>query len=216
MKDNIIDVQQLEFCVFECAIIDLVEKINTINKKLLEKNGYEPVENIKYRIKKPDSIMKKLKLKNLPPTYNSIIENINDVAGIRIVCSFIDDIYEIVNYLQEDENLEIIKIKDYVKEPKENGYRSFHVILKTSVGFKEYRENILVEIQIRTIAMDFWAALEHKLIYKNIFSEDAKIVGEELHDYAKNINELDCRMMKLKKEFSKGVEENETAISSGR
>lgn len=213
---NIIDIPQLEFCMFECATIELVKNLNIFNKKLAETEGYGPIENIKYRIKSPNSIIKKLESKNLPITYESIVENINDVAGIRIVCSFLDNIYTVFNYLQEQEDLEIINVKDYVENPKPNGYRSVHVILRAPVGFKDLEERVTIEIQIRTVAMDFWATLEHKLIYKSVFSENVSVIRNELNHCGKVINELDERMIKLKKEVMNGDEENEEAFSSRR
>lgn len=203
MNNEVIDIPQLEFCIFECATIELVKKLNSYNKKLSESEGYGPMENVKYRIKSSTSIIKKLKLKKLPITYDAIVKNINDVAGIRIVCSFLDNIYTVLDYLKMQEDLEIINIKDYVANPKPNGYRSVHVILKAPVGFKNLEESVTIEVQIRTVAMDFWATLEHKLIYKSVFSKNVSIIRNELNHCGKVINELDERMTKLREEVTK-------------
>lgn len=204
MNSEIIDIHQLEFCMFECATVDLVKRLNTFNKKLEETEGYGPIENVKYRIKSSTSIKKKLQSKKLPITYDAIVENINDVAGIRIVCSFLDNIYTLAKYLEEESDLEIINIKDYVKNPKPNGYRSVHVILKAPVGFKNLEESVTIEVQIRTVAMDFWATLEHKLIYKSVFSRNVDIIRKELNHCGEVINGLDERMTNLKNEFMEG------------
>lgn len=206
MENQSIDLHQLEFCIYECATVDLINKFVLFNKDKLMLQGYEPIENIKHRIKSAPSILKKLKKKNLEISYDSIVNNIRDVAGIRLTCPFIDDVYSIFEYLKNQNNIEIIEVKDYIKAPKKNGYRAMHVILKTLAGFHKHKEEVCIEIQIRTVAMDFWATLEHKLIYKSTFLKDSKHINSELNDYANKINELDVRMTLLKNNAMNGDE----------
>lgn len=210
MEKSPLDISQLEFSIFESATLDLTKKIQNFNKNQLDIQGYEPIENIKYRIKSPQSIMRKLAKKNLPLEYNAIIEHIQDIAGIRIICSFVDHIYSVLAFLKTIPELEVLTIKDYVKDPKPNGYRSLHIIVKTLIHFNDYEENVIIELQIRTVAMDFWATLEHKLIYKSVFSENVHLIRNELNQYAHLINRLDCDMTKLKNQVMKGENQDET------
>lgn len=201
MEFDVVDVHQLEFCMFECAILEIEKKLKNINERLFSILEYEPIENIKSRIKSSESIIRKLKNNQLPLSYDSIIKNLHDIAGVRIVCSFIDNIYMILDYITQDQDIEIVEIKDYVKNPKNNGYRSLHLIIRIPIGFDNYREKVTVEIQIRTVAMDFWATLEHKLIYKSIFSEKTHIIQDELKCYAKVINDMDNKITEIKNQI---------------
>lgn len=203
MENEAIDFQQLEFCIYECAAVELVTMLNTYNKEQYKNCNYDMIENIKYRIKKPESIINKLSAKNYALSYDSIIEHIHDIAGIRIICSFIPDIYSIVDYLLAQPEVELVLLKDYVKTPKKSGYRSVHLIIKTPIHFSAYQEQVVVEVQIRTMAMDFWATLEHKLSYKSVFSDKIDLLKEQLVNYAETVNALDTDISQMKETLTK-------------
>ena len=156
-----------------------------------------PIEAIKTRIKDPISIVEKMKRRGLNITVGNMVRNLNDVAGIRVICSFIDDIYEVARMLARQDDIKVLTVKDYIKNPKENGYRSYHMIVEIPVFFSDKTMNMRVEVQIRTIAMDFWASLEHDLKYKknDIWSED---ISSELLSCAEVINDTDNRMMAIR------------------
>lgn len=215
---------QFEFGLFEYAIIELKKKFDQYNNKCYEESGHKPIETIKHRIKSTESIKNKLAANGYPDTYESIIKNLNDVAGMRIICSFIEDIFHFSEFIKEIEGLEIIKIKDYISQPKKSGYRSLHMHIRVPVSFFKHTEFLIVELQIRTIAMDFWASLEHKLNYKNSFSNDSDFIQEELVAYAGLLHEVDSRMQHLKaiaigknhKNTIKGGDDNDKNFSGRR
>ena len=156
---------------------------------------------IKSRIKKPLSIMEKLRRRNYPYTMASILENLNDVAGVRIICSFIDDIYEVAEMFASQDDIKVLEIKDYIKSPKENGYRSHHMIVEIPVFFAKKKQNMRVEVQLRTIAMDFWASLEHKMKYKKDVPNIEKLEAE-LKECADIIADTDERMQRINKSLT--------------
>ena len=152
--------------MYNCAIREVRTKLEVLNDELSTKHERNPIESIKSRIKSPASIVEKLKRRGFEISVPSIMENLNDVAGIRVICSFIDDIYDIAAMLTAQDDIKVLKIKDYIKNPKPNGYRSYHIIVEIPVFFSDRKQPLKVEIQIRTIAMDFWSSLEHQLKYK--------------------------------------------------
>ena len=152
--------------IYQCAIQEVTTKLEVLSQEMSVRYKRNPIENIKYRIKKPQSIYEKLKRYNCPVTLESVSENLNDVAGVRVICSFIDDIYTVSNMLTRQDDVKLIAVKDYIKKPKENGYRSYHMIIEIPVFFSDKKQPVRVEVQIRTIAMDFWASLEHHVKYK--------------------------------------------------
>lgn len=152
--------------IYQCAIQEVTTKLEVLSQEMSVRYKRNPIENIKYRIKKPQSIYEKLKRNNLPVTLESVSENLNDVAGVRVICSFIDDIYTVSNMLTRQDDINLIAVKDYIKKPKKNGYRSYHMIIEIPVFFSDKKQPVRVEVQIRTIAMDFWASLEHHVKYK--------------------------------------------------
>ncbi len=156
-----------------------------------------PIEFIKTRIKKPDSIATKLKKKGLPLSIETIRNHLNDVAGVRVICAFIDDIYKIADMLIAQDDVHLIKTKDYIKNPKMNGYRSYHLIVEVPVFFSDHKEQMRVEVQIRTIAMDFWASLEHQVKYKKDI-KDAENIAYELRACADVINRTDFHMQAIR------------------
>ena len=182
--------------MYNSALKEIKTKIDIISNEFQMLYKYNPIEHVKTRIKSRDSIVKKLKNKGFEVTYQNLVNELDDVAGIRIVCSFIPDIYRMVEMFDRSSDIKIIEKKDYIKNPKESGYSSYHLIALVPVSFSSGLVNIKVEIQIRTIAMDFWASLEHKIKYK--YEENLpKNLSKELIECSKMINKLDRKMSKL-------------------
>ncbi len=182
--------------MYGCAIKEVRTKFEVLNDDFSVVNKRNPIEMIKSRVKSPISIIDKLERRNLPMTMESILENLNDVAGVRIICSFIEDIYMIADMFQKQDDITLIEVKDYIKNPKPNGYRSYHMIVEVPVFFPDRKVNLKVEVQLRTIAMDFWASLEHKMKYKKNI-EGAQFVEKELRECADIIASTDEKMQKI-------------------
>ena len=203
--------------MYNSALKEIETKINILSDEFHTLYQYNPIEHIKTRIKSTDSILKKLKKKGLDATYSNMVNCLNDVAGIRIICSFIPDIYRLVEMFENTEDIKIIRRRDYIKTPKKSGYSSYHLIALVPVSFSTGTLDIKVEIQIRTIAMDFWASLEHKIKYK-YEDEVPKNVSKELVECSKMINKVDRKMSKLGrntiKKFSDNFEVNSKEVSS--
>lgn len=195
---------------YECAMLEIETKLQVLNKELSLVNSRNPFESIKCRIKSPESIFGKLKRKNLPYTIESIEQNLNDIAGIRVICSYPDDIYSLVECLTKQDDVILVEKKDYIKNPKENGYRSLHLILDIPIFLTGEKKHMRVEVQFRTIAMDFWASLEHKMKYKKDI-ENAESISEELKYCAELISQLDRRM----EQISKKIDANATTGRTG-
>ncbi len=183
--------------LYRCAIREVQTKFEVLDDELSHKRKRKPIEYIISRIKRPESIVEKLQRKGYPLTIESIIENLNDVAGIRIVCSFIDDIYDIARMLVKQDDVTLIEVKDYIRNPKPNGYRSHHMIIEVPIFLSDRKQPMRVEVQLRTIAMDFWSSLEHQLKYKRDIPNAEDIVGE-LRDCADVIAKTDAQMQKIK------------------
>lgn len=183
--------------IYHSAIKEVSTKLEILNDEFQAKNKRNPIEHMKSRIKSPKSIIEKLEKKGLAITMDSIRNNLNDIAGIRVVCSFIDDIYLVSKILKSQDDITVISEKDYIKNPKPNGYRSLHLVLEIPVFFSEATERVKVEIQIRTIAMDFWASLEHKLYYKVPFGNLPREIAEELQECADVIAATDRKMQNI-------------------
>ena len=155
-------------------------------------------------MKSPEGIVKKIKRKDLPFSLQSIEENINDIAGIRVICSFPEDIYLLAECLLKQDDITLIEVKDYIKNPKESGYRSLHLIIEVPIFLENEKKNMKVEVQLRTIAMDFWASLEHKLRYKkDIPQEEAELLAKELVECANISADLDNRMEQIRNRIAK-------------
>ena len=182
--------------IYSQALKEVEKKIDIIRYDYEYFNKYDSIDHVRARIKSPESIINKMKKDNLELTYKNMIENIHDIAGIRIICPLKSDIYTIIKYIREFNDLEILKEKDYVSHPKESGYTSYHMIVRVPVIIDKDLNNITVEIQIRTMAMDFWASLEHKIKYK-YEKEIPKGVRKELKECAKMTQKLDRRMSHL-------------------
>lgn len=189
--------QQL-LMMYESAIKQVKTQFEILEDEFASKHVRKPISTISSRIKEPMSIAEKLQRKGLPITIDNMVTKLNDIAGIRITCPFITDVYHVYQILEKLDDIEIVELKDYIKNPKESGYRSLHVIVKVRVSFSDEKREIPVEIQIRTIAMDFWASLEHQIHYKKDYKmpED---VDKELHAIADSIHKNDERMQNLAK-----------------
>jgi len=202
--------------MYNSALKEIETKINILSDEFHTLYQYNPIEHIKTRIKSPESIIKKLKKKGLDRTYANMVNNLNDVAGIRIICSFIPDIYRLVEMFDNTEDIRILRRRDYIKSPKKSGYSSYHLIVLVPVSFSTGTIDIKVEIQIRTIAMDFWASLEHKIKYK-YENEVPKNVSKELIECSKMINKVDRKMSKLGrntiKQFTDSFEVNSKQVN---
>lgn len=182
--------------MYSCAIREVRTKFEVLNDELSVTCNRNPIEMIKSRVKKPQSIVNKLKRRNFEISMASVMQNLNDVAGIRVICSFVDDIYKVAEMFSRQDDIKVIEIKDYIKNPKENGYRSYHMIIEIPVFFSNAVQNIRVEVQLRTIAMDFWASLEHTMKYKKDIKNPDEI-AKELRDCADLISCADFKMQEI-------------------
>ena len=183
------------------AIREVKTKLEVLNDELSVKNQRNPIEMIKSRVKKPKSIVEKLQRRGFEISLESMEKNLDDVAGIRIICSFLDDIYEVADMLIRQDDVKVIAVKDYIQNPKPNGYRSYHMIIEIPVFFSDSKKPIRVEVQIRTIAMDFWASLDHQLKYKKSFIDDNGEISEELKQCAEVIAGTDVKMLEIRKKI---------------
>jgi putative GTP pyrophosphokinase len=184
---------------YQCAVMEVETKFNVLNNRLSIQGEHNPIESIKSRVKSLDSIVRKLEKLKVPITIESVEENLQDVAGVRVICSFVDDIYKIEECFLAQEDVTLVKRKDYIKNPKSSGYRSLHLIIKTPIYTENGKKDMFVEVQMRTIAMDFWASLEHKLRYKKNISQDtADQLVKELEECAEVSAKLDEKMLQIR------------------
>lgn len=186
---------------YKFALEEISTKVNILKEEFHLIHDYNPIEHVSTRVKSAESIIRKARRKNLPLSLEAIRENIKDIAGIRIICSFVSDIYRISEMIQSQSDIEVIEVKDYIKNPKPNGYRSLHIVMTIPVFMSDRVEHVHVEMQIRTIAMDFWASLEHKIYYKY----DKNIpehLSSQLKEAADTVSELDCKMEHINKEIN--------------
>lgn len=183
--------------IYRFALEEINTKLKILNEEFQFIHNHNPIEHIKSRIKDPRGIMIKLQRKGLDITVDNAKKHIHDIAGVRITCSFISDIYDIYQLLEKQDDITVIKVKDYIKNPKPNGYKSLHLIIRTPVYLSTGMEEVFVEIQIRTIAMDFWASLEHKIYYKFDKGVPTHLL-DELKEAADAAHELDIKMKKIK------------------
>ena len=195
MLDNALKFQQL-LMLYESAIKQVTTKLEILEDEFQSKHKRNPISTIQSRVKEPLSIAEKLGRKGLDVTLDNMVNHLYDIAGIRVNCPFISDVYNVTRMLLSQEDISLIKLKDYIKEPKKSGYRSLHVIVKAAVNFSDEKREIPVEIQIRTIAMDFWASLEHQLRYKKDY-QMPKDISKELKSIADSIAANDERMQNL-------------------
>ncbi len=188
--------------LYKSALKQINTKIDILNDEFQQRHKYNPIEHIKSRIKTPESIVKKLKRHGYESTIDNMVRYVNDIAGIRITCSFTSDMYLIADMISKQSDITILSIKDYMKNPKESGYRSYHMIVSVPVFLSDGVIETKVEIQIRTVAQDFWATLEHKMHYK-FEGNGPESITRELKECAKYIADLDERMQELNNEIQK-------------
>jgi putative GTP pyrophosphokinase len=181
---------------YKYGLDDIFSKVTTVKQMFEYNHGSYPIEHIKTRLKTPESILNKMLRKGYPLSLKTIHHYIRDIAGIRITCSFVSDIYKISNLLQQQQGIHVVETKDYIQKPKPNGYQSLHLILKYPAYESDKIEHIYVEIQIRTIAMDFWACLEHKIYYKYDGDVPRKLV-QDLKEAADTVASLDKKMEQI-------------------
>lgn len=181
---------------YESGVRQLTAKLEILKQEFQFCNDRNPIETVKSRIKSQESILRKMEKRGLPLTISSMMQNIHDIAGIRVICPFITDVYQVARLLISQEDVELIRIKDYIREPKENGYRSLHMIITVEVRFSDRKRKVPVEIQLRTIAMNFWASTEHQLRYKKDrdFTEE---MHRQLKECADIMADADAKMQKL-------------------
>ena len=193
--------------LFNSALKEVSTKIDILNNEFLHVHNYNPIEHVKARIKSPESIVKKLKRNGYEVTTANMLKYLNDIAGIRIICSFTSDIYKIADMISNQNDVKVLIIKNYIANPKPSGYQSYHMVISIPIFLSDGPVDTKVEIQLRTIAMDFWASLEHKIYYKFEGKAPAHI-SEELKECANIVNMLDKKMLSLNEEI-KAVEEEE-------
>lgn len=189
---------------YECAIMEVETKFRVLNHELSLEYDNNPIESIKTRVKSYDSILKKIRRKNIPLNLQDIEKNLKDIAGVRVICSFPDDIYQLAESFLKQDDITLIERKDYIKNPKPSGYRSLHLIIQVPIFLQNEKKMVNVEVQFRTIAMDFWASLDHKMRYKKeLSSEEVEIIQEELYDCAGQSAALDERMQGIRDRITK-------------
>lgn len=187
--------------MYTCAIKEVQTKIEVLSEEFKVRSQRNPIGTIKSRIKHPMSIFEKAKRKGYGLTFDNIKNNMNDIAGVRVICPFIEDIYAVAEMLTNQDDIKMIQIKDYIQHPKDNGYRSLHIVVEVPIFLSNRKEYMRVEVQIRTIAMDFWASLEHQIHYKkNDESEDASIM-RELKECADTIYATDKKMESIRRKL---------------
>jgi len=207
-KNNQVDSWETLIFLYNAALKEVGTKLDILNDEFQNVHRYNPIEHIKTRIKTPESIVKKLRKQGHEPTLDNMVKYVNDIAGVRIICSFTSDIYRLAEMIGKQSDLKVLSIKDYIKNPKESGYKSYHMIITVPVFLSDSVVDTKVEIQIRTIAMDFWASLEHKIYYK--FEGNApEYISRDLRECAKMVWQLDERMLQLNEAILACLEEQE-------
>lgn len=184
---------------YRCAIMEIETKFNVLNEEFSLQYDRNPIEHIKTRLKSAESIIKKINRKGLDFSIETVEKHIKDIAGVRVICSFPEDIYKLAECLLNQDDVKLIEKKDYIINPKKSGYRSLHLIVEVPIFLQNGKKSINVEVQLRTIAMDFWASLEHKLRYKkNIDTEETEIIERELLICSEISADLDKRMEEIR------------------
>lgn len=207
-KDNEVDSWKEVNLVYTAALKQIQTKMEILNDEFQHVHRYNPIEHIKSRIKTSESIVKKLKRYGYESTIENMIKYVNDIAGIRIICSFSSDIYRIADMIADQKDIHVLSVKDYITYPKASGYKSYHMLVSVPVYLSDRIVDTKVEVQIRTVAMDFWASLEHKMHYK--FEGDApEHIKQELIECAKMVSDLDSRMLYLNEEILEMSNEEE-------
>ena len=207
LKNYILNAKTLMSC-YRCAILEVETKFKVLNEQFSLHHERNPIENIRTRLKSIESITEKMIRKGLPMTIESVESNIYDIAGVRVICSFIDDIYMLAECFSKQDDIKVIEKKDYIIKPKENGYRSLHLIVEIPIFLQQGKRSMKVEVQFRTIAMEFWANIEHRLRYKkNLSDEILKSTAKDLKECAETSALLDLKMQQIKATIEKNTEE---------
>lgn len=194
--------------LYNSALKEVGTKLEILNDEFQHVHKYNPIEHIKTRIKTPESIVKKLKRNGQETSIDNMIKSVNDIAGVRLICSFTSDIYRLAEMIGNQSDLKVLSIKDYIKNPKASGYKSYHMLVAVPIFLSDSVVDVKVEIQIRTIAMDFWASLEHKIYYK--FEGNAPdYISRELRECAQMVSELDDKMLSLNEAIQACLKEEE-------
>lgn len=204
LEDNIISVQQF-FTYYTCAIMEIETKFKVLNEQFSLRGESNPIEFIRSRIKSYGSLLRKLSRKNLPMTLEAMEQNISDIAGIRVICSFRDDIYKLADCFLQQDDITLIERTDYIADPKPSGYRSLHLIVHVPIFLENEKRLVKAEVQLRTLAMDFWASLEHKLRYKkNLPEEKLQMLAEDLKSCANDSAAWDEKMQNIRNHIIDG------------
>ena len=199
-RDGDIDSWKEVQLIYNSALKQISTKLEILNDEFQHVHRYNPIEHIKSRIKTPESIVKKLKKNGYESTIDNMVKYVNDIAGIRVICSFTSDIYQIAEMITNQSDIKVISVKDYIVNPKPSGYKSYHMLVTVPVYLSDRIADTKVEIQIRTVAMDFWASLEHKIHYK--FEGNApEHIKDQLVECAQMVSALDARMLSLNEEI---------------
>mgnify|MGYP002799027377 FL=1 len=209
LLDGVMEYREM-MMAYSCAIKEVRTKFDVLDTEFHVRNQRNPISTIHTRLKSQTSILEKMNRIGYAPTVENIVTHLNDIAGVRVICAYVDDIYEIADALIRQDDIQLIRKKDYIANPKPNGYRSLHLIVSVPVFFAESRKEMKVEVQIRTIAMDFWASLEHQIKYKKDISNAEEIIGR-LKNCADVIAETDLEMQKIRRQIEK---EADTSVDS--
>lgn len=204
-EDVLVAFEDFEYMMmrYESAILEVKTKLEILNAELTLIQDDSPISSIHARLKKPASIYEKLVRQGNDISLDSVRENLNDVAGVRVICAFVDDIYKVAKMLVQQDDITLIEVKDYIKNPKPNGYRSYHMIVEVPVFFTKEKSPIRVEVQIRTVAMDFWASLEHQIRYKKGLPQSkADEIAADLKSCADTIADTDRRMLAIREKLT--------------
>ena len=215
MIENYEDVDSWNTVVllYSSALKEIGTKLEILNDEFQHVHQYNPIEHIKSRLKTPESIVNKLKRRGYEVSIANMVRYVNDIAGVRIICSFTSDIYRIADMMARQNDISVLSIKDYIKNPKDSGYKSFHMIVSVPIFLSYETLDAKVEIQIRTVAMDFWASLEHKINYKYDGTVPEHI-KRELSECAEMVSDLDAKMMSLNEEIKDSEKEDEDLVQA--
>ncbi len=206
IQDSMMPLEEM-LADYRCAIMEIETKFKVLNEQFSLQYDRNPIETIKSRVKSKDGIMRKIRRKNLPLTLEAVEENIYDIAGVRVITSFQDDIYRLAECLLQQDDVRLFRKKDYIQQPKPGGYRSLHLIVEVPIFLQNGKKIMKVEVQLRTIAMDFWASLEHKLRYKkSIPEEEADALAHDLFECAQMSATLDRRMEDVRNRMTRYIE----------
>lgn len=186
--------------IYNSALKEIGTKLEILNDEFQHVHRYNPIEHIKSRIKSSESIVKKLRRNGYESTIENMVEYVNDIAGIRVICSFTSDIYRIADMIRNQNDIKVLAIKDYIENPKPSGYKSYHMLVTVPIYLSDRIVHAKVEIQIRTVAMDFWASLEHKINYK-FEGNVPQYIKDELVECSQMISDVDARMLQLNEQI---------------